>query len=104
MTPDQIRQIAEEYAEHKSPIADFINAYDKRDNLHEVYKEEAVKVLQYLAKRYCVVERSKVVEMHKHSHTECFMPTTCLDREFARGKCNVMESLFGSETFNKNKE
>lgn len=53
MTPDQIRQIAEEY---------LTDAFKGKPVSKSMAGRAIFDFIEFLAERYCVVERSKVVE------------------------------------------
>lgn len=92
MTPDQIRQIAEEYAKYVN------SAY-----LSDKAEKEALRVVKWLTARFCVVERSKVVEAMKYPQRHCDLHQGELPIQ-ALGVRIVLTDLFGSETFNKKEE
>lgn len=98
MIPDQIRQIAEEYAE-----AEDVMSYANHD-MNVFFVERFMK---WLAERYCVVERSKVVEMYE-CYTQNIQASHKLGlthaEDIAKGSCATMRDIFGSETFNKKEE
>lgn len=70
MTDEDIRKLAEEYAEHKSPIQEYLRAYDKRDNLNEAYRKEALSVLKFLSDKFCIVEKEKVEALQNEIYGE----------------------------------
>lgn len=101
MTKDQIRQIAEEYAdmymERNIPLV------SKKDNIRNTFIQDAYTVLSILTERYCVVARSKVVEEYNKIRSAIYfddMGTT----KFVDGRIFELEHLFGTETFNKKED
>ncbi len=55
MSEEEIKKLSEAYAECKSPISQFEQVYDKRDNLNESYYKDALSVLEWLSKDYYIV-------------------------------------------------
>lgn len=100
MTPDQIRQIAEEYADSFGDDLDYRN-----DPCYSGHVAEAEDVLEWLTEHYCVVEKSKVVGEMKGAQwlkeTSEGMDDASYTKGMAYGQTYILESLFGSETFNK---
>ena len=98
-TPEEIKKIAIEYAESKCSVQEYLRAYDKRDNLNEAYSKEALAVLEFLSKDYCIVPKSKLQREYKKSYSAAFEHTTCLDRQYSRGRYQVLRELFGKSLF-----
>lgn len=97
MTDDQITALAREYGEYVANSLDYDMCADHELRHRLVVKghsESAQLVLEWLLRRYCLVEKSKVEEeykkacesVNKHSAT-----TGCL---FFVGKKQTLESLF----------
>lgn len=98
MIPEQIRQIAEEYAEFINPDAPSSSLPKGRLKIRQGCIEFVyIPLLEYLNERYCLVERSKVVEMYQQA--QVFYEDS--KETYWAGQADFCESLFGSETFNK---
>lgn len=109
MTPDQIRQVAEEYA--RTQMDDLDQGYWDEERLSDraynsildEYIESVIPIVQFIAERFCIVERSKVVEEYNKIKKGIYfddMETT----KFVDGRIFELEHLFGSETFNGKEE
>lgn len=85
MIDDQIEQIAEEFGEYMSD-----NVLYQRD-----YAADMKRMLEWLTKRYCVVESSKVIK------ERISILKRCRDQDHYDGALETLESLFGSEIINK---
>lgn len=52
-----------------------------------------------LSQRLTVEERERVRKEYKKAYSESFEPTTCLDRQYARGRYQVLREIFDKELF-----
>lgn len=62
MTIEQVNQIAEEYADMY--MDQNIPLISKKDNIRNTFIQNAKTVISILSKRYCIVEKEKVVETY----------------------------------------
>lgn len=99
-TPEEIKRLAEQYAESKCPIQEYFRAYDKRDNLNEAYCKEALKVLEWLSNDYCIVPKKKIAYWQGIIEDALKAKPYITDLEFRY----MWERLFGKELFNEDKE
>lgn len=53
-----------------------------------------------LASRLTNAEREKIRAEYHKSYSAAFDNTTCLDRQYARGRYQVLREIFGKEMFN----
>ena len=52
-----------------------------------------------LSERLTDEERERVRKEYKKAYSESFEPTNCLDRQYARGRYQVLREIFGKEFF-----
>lgn len=96
MTAEEIKKIARAFAEETShgdaldPHIDFAEAF-------------AAEVLQWLCKDYAIVEKSKLQREYKKSYSAAFEHTSCLDRQYARGRYQVLREILGKPLFEEEK-
>ena len=70
------------------------------DSFADAFKAGAAHVLSLpLSQRLTDEERERVRKMYKKAYSESFEPTTCLDRQYARGRYQVLREIFGKELF-----
>lgn len=102
LTHEEIKKIARLFAEETS------NG-DSLDPHTDFAEEYAVKVLQWLCKTHCIVEKDEIKsdynsntlaagQFAKGSGAICAQM-----REWHQGKCDELISLFGKELFNEQK-
>lgn len=100
MTPEQIRQIAEEYAEFINPDAPSSSLSKGRLRVRQGCVEFVyIPLLKYLNKYYCLVERSKVMQKYNELKT---LNEACNDL-FADDTL-MFHWLFGTSMFNQDEE
>ncbi|MDE6536080.1 MAG: hypothetical protein K2K82_08760 [Muribaculaceae bacterium] len=103
-TPEEIKKIAAE-------IADTLYNEDRTYNHHlwwsvepkERKAEEVDDIINVILRNYCIVPKSKVQREYKKSYSAAFEHTTCLDRQYARGRYQVLRELFGKSLFEEEK-
>ena len=101
MTEDQIKAIAEEYAEYYAPT-DF-----RPDVSYTQLFTDATRMLDFISKNYCIVEREKVMEEYEEACDEIDFETetkSVLHQNVALGRKVLIESLFGTSMFNQNED
>lgn len=105
-TPEEIKNLSAAYAEYMCPVGDYCSGVydDQRNTYLSIYKDDAKSVLEWLSKDFVIVPKSKVKIEYKKSYSAAFEPTTCLDRQYARGRYQVLRELFGKSLFNEEKE
>lgn len=54
---------------------------------------------QPLASRLTAEEKDRVRKEYWRAYSESFSPTSCLDRQYARGRYQVLREIFGSDFF-----
>lgn len=54
---------------------------------------------QPLASRMTKEEKERVRKEYRRTYSESFSPTSCLDRQYARGRYQVLREIFGKELF-----
>lgn len=97
MTQDQITALAREYAEEMikdRPSEELPNCL--RNSMLAMNTEYIAKIFQWLTRRFCLVEKSKVEEEYKSSkhyfeHTDSSNPT---QKQYFWGRMCAIESLF----------
>lgn len=52
-----------------------------------------------LADRLTEEEKERIRREYRKSYSLSFEQSTCLDRQYARGRCSVLREIFGSEFF-----
>ena len=98
-TPEEIKKIAIEYAESKCSVQEYLRAYDKRDNLNGAYSKEALAVLEFLSKDYCIVPKSKARELQQIVIDNA----DSLDHGLIDGLSDWVEINLGSQLFEEEK-
>lgn len=107
MTPEEIRKLAEEYAEEVTK--DMAKTLDESSCLlnetKRATKEYITDFMQWLLRTHCIVSKEKVrdeYETSKHyfEATDSSNPT---QKQYFYGRMTVFESIFDTETF-KNSE
>lgn len=98
-TPEEIKKIAEEFAEYKlnKQYPSFPENLKQR-----VFSDTAniiTEWLEFLSKDFCIVPKRKLQREYKKSYSAAFEPTTCLDRQYARGRYQVLREIFGKSLF-----
>lgn len=102
MANDDMWTLAEQYADKECELS---SLEDKGLlQLHEDKIIEFLDVYGFLCDNYCIVPKSEVKAEYKKSYSESFAHTTCLDRQYARGRYQVLREIFGKELFNEEKE
>lgn len=101
-----IEEAAREYAEAMCPIGDYCGGvYDEQRNSDlPIYTDDAKSVLEWfftkpLSQRLTDEERERVRKEYKKAYSESFEPTNCLERQYARGRYQVLREIFGKELF-----
>lgn len=106
MTHEEIKKIAEEYADKHYMSGCFSVDGEFRVNLSDLrYFYETL--LSDLTARYYLVEKGKVEEEYKEACDEIAFETetkSVLHQNVALGKKSLLEDLFGFEPFNKKEE
>lgn len=102
MTDEEIKKIAREYAESKCSIQEYLQAYDRRDNLNEAYYKEGLAVLEWLCKDYCIIPKVEILNQHAWYMQR--MKEVSSNRQMNRGKAIALENLFGREMFEEDKK
>ena len=102
-TPEEIKKLSDAYAEYMCPVGDYCGGVydDQRNSDLPIYKDDAKSVLEWLSKDYCIVPKSKLQGEYTKSYSAAFDNTTCLDRQYARGRYQVLREIFGKSLFEK---
>lgn len=79
LTDDQITVLAREYAEEENPIESYSDTMFERALDLSISRGEALRVLTWLTRRYCVVEKSKVEEEYHEVKFTCGNVDPCSD-------------------------
>ena len=97
MTENQIKAIAEEYVKWVSN--------NPKDWEYLPRVTDAKAVLTFLNKKYCIVEREKVMESYNQSkrNIEVYSDSDVI-RHANCGAISAITQLFGKEMFNQNEE
>lgn len=89
MTDDQITALAREYAEWICPYK------DKSANLSILDIREAERLIHFLLRRYCLVEKSKVEEVYKNTKSyKSELEPFSRQSDCCSVKLRLLESLF----------
>ena len=95
-TPEEIKKIAREYAESTNPDKPYDTLSDGEKKLRDFGIEQVyIPLLEWLSKDYAIVPKSKLQGEYKKSYSAAFEHTTCLDRQYARGRYQVLREIFG---------
>ncbi len=86
MIDTEITALAREYAEEENPIGSYGDNIVERGMDLSISRDEAERVLTWLTRRFCLVEKSKVEQMYK---------------EAAEGNCKL-EKMRPQNTYAKN--
>lgn len=65
MDEDQITALAREYAEEENPIESYSDTMFERALDLSISRGEALRVLTWLTRRFCLVEKSKVKQIYQ---------------------------------------
>lgn len=94
-----IEEAANEYAAN----------WEAKHNIHnpelyglivDAYKESADRIMSLpLASRLTAEEKERVRKEYRRAYSESFSPTSCLDRQYARGRYQVLRGIFGADFF-----
>lgn len=91
-----IEEAAREYAANVNVTSE--NFYT--DDIPDAFTAGATHVLSLpLSQRLTDEERERVRKEYKKAYSESFEPTNCLDRQYARGRYQVLREIFGKELF-----
>ena len=105
MTVAELKKIAQKYAAHCCRETDYEGDIVERNmDLHICADEVAMPLLEWLSKDYCIVPKNKLQLEYKKSYSAAFDNTTCLDRQYARGRYQVLRAIFGREIFREDKK
>ena len=92
-----IEEAAREFME-TAPI-EAVSPYYEEDMI-EMFRGGTAHVLSLpLSQRLTDEERERVRKEYKKAYSESFEPTNCLDRQYARGRYQVLREIFGKELF-----
>ena len=97
MTDEEIKKLAESYIDElfaDDDMSDQDNIEDKNDAL-----VMCMAFVGHILETHCIVPKSKVQLEYKKSYSASFDNTTCLDRQYARGRYQVLRAIFGREIF-----
>ena len=97
MTPETITAIAREYAEEENPIESYGDNMFERGMDLSISRGEAERVLTWLTRRFCLVEKCKVEEEYKRAlETNRKGKETCAHSLCTMGSARkvLLESLF----------
>lgn len=79
MSDPEITALAREYAEEENPIESYSDTMFERALDLSISRGEALRVLTWLTRRYCVVEKSKVEEEYHEVKFTCGNVDPCSD-------------------------
>lgn len=70
------------------------------DSYEDGFKAGAARIMSLpLASRMTEEEKERVREEYRRAFSESFSPTSCLDRQYVRGRYQVLREIFGKELF-----
>ena len=92
-TPEEIKKIAREYALKNC------SALCPAGRIDFIIND----FIEQLSEDYCIVPKSKLQSEYKKSYSAAFEHTTCLDRQYARGRYQVLREIFGKSLFEEEK-
>lgn len=96
MDEDQITVLAREYAEEENPIESYSDTMFERAIDLSISRGEALRVLTWLTRRYCLVEKIRLIEEYKfatanfNNASDPVIPTM----DYYLGIMKFIESLF----------
>lgn len=95
MTQDEIKKIAEEYADiHMQKNIPLVK---KTDNIRNAFVQDATRVLSDLSESYFIVEKSKVRELYKDCEQMIDVYPSMVNGY--ANKLTTLEQLFGTDAF-----
>lgn len=100
-----IEEAADEYADNAYYPAPDYGWYESDDEqmeecLADAFKAGAAHLMSLpLAFRMAAEEKERVRKEYRRAYSESFSPTSCLDRQYARGRYQVLREIFGSDFF-----
>lgn len=68
MTDNEIEKMARIFAESENPEEDYGENIVERDMDLYISKDEATRVLRWLAKDHCIVSKTQTIELHDEIH------------------------------------
>ena len=93
MTEEEIKKLAREYAES-------VSFRDAEDPNIQIEYDFALPVIEWLCKRFCIVEKSKVQNLSSEHHNELRgLEKGCWAWFFYDGRKDLIRTLFGKEMF-----
>lgn len=95
-TPEEIKKIAREVASKIEP--------KKGYGGESYWIRTSTEIIEKIVEDYCIVPKSKLRTEYNKSYSAAFENTTCLDRQYARGRYQVLREIFGKSLFNEEKE
>ena len=98
MTDEEIKKLAEQYAEDIFGEGDYPFKEDDMCNAEGDFKS----VVTFLLKDYCIVPKVEILNQHAWYMQR--MKEVSSNRQMNRGKAIALENLFGREMFEEDKK
>ena len=100
-TPEEIKNLCTEYVNE-------LFAFDDMSDQENIEAKNDAFVMcmafaGHILEKHCIVPKSKVQREYKKSYSAAFEHTTCLDRQYARGRYQVLREIFGESLFEEEK-
>lgn len=93
MTTDQLTALARVYAEEENPINSYCN-HSERDWDIQIDADSAERVIRFLLRRYCLVEKKDVEAKYKEAKERYFDPDDEIEKTMYGCRMSLLEYLF----------
>lgn len=102
MTPELIDELSKEYAESEFPLTDYFGEH--WDNQRRIDAMNAKSVLEWLHKKYFIVESTRVLNEYNRLENDRFISARADDYDYSfkmTAQLQELEHIFGAETFSR---